>query len=436
MHRFSRWLRILARSSLFNNGPATELGPAWAGNSVNCVPFRSDAVTTHGHARYVTYYDDAGDIAVVRADLRDNHTVRVTIPNERKPYDAHQSISLGIDPTGYVHLVLGAHNSTVLATRSTAKSIEDGFEDLTEQLEGATYPMFLTLGDGSLVRLFRRGRHQEGAIFVDRWLPDRAFWSTDPEPIISGFGEPWSSGPYLNTPVVGNDGTVYLSIVWRINTAATSAGAVVNVGIDSLISNDGLRSLHTHRGVQLTKPVTPLNSERVIPVPLGSSLINQAAAGLLPNGQPAVLSYWDDGDGIPQYRLGWRDGRQWRVATVSAFATAFRLDGHGTIPVPHSRPEMLVHDDGRIILLHRSVEDGNALVATELYPPDYKLSNARQQVLIAEDLGFYEPIVDRTAWRTRRELVLYVQRCSQGLGRDGKVDRETAPARLMSWVPV
>ncbi|MBM6582744.1 BNR-4 repeat-containing protein [Microvirga sp. BT689] len=415
---------------------ALDLGLAWAGNSVNCVPYRTSAVVTRHNQRYVSYFDETGDVIVGHHDLGDDQVHRERIRNERPPHDAHQAISMGFDPTDHLHLAFGAHNSSLLTTRSRASDLRAGFAELVERHQRATYPMFLELAGGELALLYRHGRHFEGEIRVERYDPDQETWTGNDTPLITGFAAPWSCGPYLNTPVVDHQGNVHLFVVWRVAPPATSAGAVVNAGIDAFVSRDGLQSLSTHQGVQLSGPVTPMNSERVIAVPLGSSLINQAAAAVLPGNRPAVLTYWDAGDGVVQYRLGWRDEAPWRLAPMSRFTTRFRLDGGGTLPLPHSRPALVVHEDGRIIILHRSLESGNRLVATEVDPPDYEISRGRVQTLVDEDLGFYEPIVDHSAWTTRRELVLYVQHCEQGLGRDGKPDHATAPARLMAWKPV
>lgn len=418
----------------FRAAGEVELGPAWAGNSVNCVPFRKDAVLTRSGLRYATFFDETGDIVVVRRDLSQGSLQRVRLPNERKPHDAHQSISLAVDPAGRIHLAYGAHCQPLLVTRSRSSNFGDGFEEPQERFEKATYPMFLTLADGSLALLYRHGQHNAGEIRTEYLAADGTRWIARPQPLISGFGEPWSSGPYLNTPVIADDGTIYLFVVWRMNGRAVPGSGIVNSGIDCVISRDGLRSLVTAGGTKLPETVTPLATERVVAVPLGSSLINQASAGLLPEGKPAFLTYWQTGNGIPQYRLGWRSRRGWRVSQVSAFRTKFALCGNGTLPLPHSRPELLACRDGRALMLWRSAEHGNRLLVTVLNPPNYQLAEARQQILLDEDLGHYEPIVDRGAWRERQELVLYVQRCHQERGRDGNCELVAAPARLMSWV--
>lgn len=419
---------------LFVPTETVELGPAWAGNSVNCVPFRIDALLTRGGVRHAAFFDGAGDVVVIQRAVGGAWTRRHVIENAVKPRDAHQAISLGLDAAGRIHLAFGAHASRLLSTRSRTASIADGFLPVAAHEGAHTYPMFLSLGR-RLVRLHREGRHDAGALYASRPSRDGAGWTRDALPLLSGLGHPWSCGPYLNTPVVDRGGRVHLFVVWRLPDGATSGGAALNAGIDALVGHEGLTKLRTHAGLDLSLPVTPATSERIVAVPLGASLMNQATATLMPDGTAAFATSWDPGDGIPQYHLGWRDRQGWRTAVISAFETRFRLEGGGTLPLPHSRPEIVAHADRRITLLYRSAESGNRLVASQLRPPDYDLRTARTQVLVDQDLGFYEPVLDRAAWRTRRELVLYVQKCEQGRGQDGTGAAVAEPARLHLFKP-
>jgi hypothetical protein len=292
--------------------------------------------------------------------------------------------------------------------------------------------MFLRVADDELVLLSRRGRHFDGEILVDR-LSSTLDWQSDAEPLLSGSGTPWPCGPYLNTPVVTPEGDVFLFVVWRLNPVATSAGAVVNIGIDALTSRDNFRTLQTLSGIKLPLPVSPVTSERIIAVPMGANLINQASAALLPDGTPAVLTYWADDDCVPQYRLCWPRGGTWKIATASNFKTKYKLDGRGTLPLPHSRPEIIVRSDGRALVIYRTKETGNTLNAVELTPPSYSLAKARHQVLVAEDLGHYEPVLDRSAWREESEVVLYVQACKQRLDADRMRTSASSKASIVAF---
>jgi hypothetical protein len=293
--------------------------------------------------------------------------------------------------------------------------------------------MFVSSGK-DFTRIMRLGRSGDGAIWVDR-LKDNVKWERDGAPLISGKSNIWPSGPYINTPVVAPNGSVHLFVVWRLHSKATSGGVVINSGIDAACSPDGMRTIWTSSGVQLAVPMTPSNADRIIAVPLGSNLINQSTAAIMPDGSAAFVTYWDDGDGIPQYRFGWKDKHRWRIATVSRFTTPFALDAGGTLPLPHSRPEIIVHPDGRITVIYRSIEFDNRLMATQLKPPHYALTTSRTEVLVDSNLGFYEPVLDRAAWSQRNELALYIQHCRQGFNADGRPDHHAEPAFIASFRP-
>ena len=223
-----------------------------------------------------------------------------------------------------------------------------------------------------LILLFRDGSAASGDLRAMRFDARCGALARRSGALISGrAGNGWQAGPYLNTPAIGPGGEVVLFLVWRLDPRASSAGAVNNSGIDCLVSRDSLHHLATAGGVGLALPVTPATAERVIAVPLGANLINQAAAAVRADGAPMVATYWDDERGIPQYRLAWREGTSWRVSTISQFSTRFRLDGAGTLPLPHSRPELLLDTDGTAHVIFRSREFDGRLVITSLAPPDY-----------------------------------------------------------------
>jgi hypothetical protein len=418
---------------------STELGDAWAGNSVNCAPYRLSPLLRQDGQDIVSFYDGDGQVIILRTGP--DGTSRAVIPNDRLPFDAHQAISLGADAEGTIHVAFGAHVSTLLVARSRAAGIAQGFTPATPYppQTGAearpahlTYPMFIRTGAECLL-VYRSGGSPDGALFVSRRDAGSGEWQADAQPFVNGRDSTPTSGPYLNTPVVHPDGSVTCFLVWRLPAQATSAGAVVNSGIDCFRTRNGFRSLETFRGVALTPPINRASSERIVAVPLGASLMNQASAALMPDGRPAVITYWDLGDGVPQYRMAWPEGTGWRVAQVSNFKTAFALDGRGTLPLPHSRPELLFDDDGRAYVVFRSIECHNQLMLRVLDPPHYDWQRSRDQSLVSRDLGFYEPVISRAAWVEDRRLVVFIQSCQQHFGHDGVADRALAPAMLCRW---
>lgn len=414
------------------------LGPAWAGSSVNCVPFRVSGLLTRRGLRYCAYYDPSGNVVVARVAPGDRAVSRHILANPRPPFDAHRAISLGLDCEGHLHLAFGAHDSTLLVARSNGPDFDSGFPGAVplddEAGRRVTYPMFLSPpGTGELILLFRDGSAADGELRVKRFDATARRWRDDPQPVITGRETSLSpAGPYLNTPAYGPDGEIALFIVWRIKSD-TDPEAVSNTGIDCVVSKNGFRALTTAVGEPLPLPVSRASPTRIIPVPPDASLMNQGTAAVRPDGAAMVLTYWDDGDGVPQYRLGWQDRGAWRGSTASRFRTPFRLHGPGTLALPHSRPEIVVGRGGRVLIVFRSREYGGRLALLSLEPPDYGLESARCHILVDEDLGFYEPVLDRSAWAQDGTLLVYVQRCEQQFDGDRKVFFSSAQARLMTW---
>ncbi|GAB4069434.1 BNR-4 repeat-containing protein [Ancylobacter sonchi] len=412
-----------------------DLGEAWASSSVNCVPFRHQAVLPAEDGWVTAFYDAAGDVVTCRVDDALRPVVRHVTPSPIAPHDAHACISLGRGPDDEIHVVFGAHASTAWHMRLAAdlSRIVQPPRALAEQTaQRLTYPMLMRRDDpAGLMLLYRDGGSARGEIRVSRWMPAQQAFVPDETALISGATGRPSAGPYLNRPVRLPDGRTALFTVWRLAAELTSAGDVANVGIDLFIADADLARLTTEDGVALSLPATPYHGARAWAVPPGRNLINQASAGLAPDGWPMALSYWNDATGIPQYQLLWHAGAGWHAAPVSTFRQPFTLAGRGTLPLPHSRPDMLVRADGSVLCFFRSAEYGNRLMLSVQAPP-YDRRPAEPRVLMDEDLGHYEPILDAETYRRDGSVLLYVQACHQGHGDDPQAPAG-APARLMRW---
>ena len=368
------------------------LGPAWAGNSVNCVPFRVSGLLSRHGIRYCAYYDPSGNVVVVRTAPGHRGFSRYILANSQPPFDAHRAISLGLDREDRLHLAFGAHDSALLVACANQAGFDSGFPAaaaLDNELGlRITYPMFLSPpGSGELILLFRDGSASEGELRVKRFDMTAGHWRDDARPIITGRRPSLApAGPYVNTPAYGPGGEIVLFIVWR-HRSHSDPDAVSNTGIDCVVSSDGLRSLMTAAGEPLRLPISEASGTRIIPVPPDASLVNQGTAAVRMDGAPMVLTYWDEGDvfRIPARLVG---QEAWRLSTASRFCTPFGLHGPGTLALPHSRPEIVVGRGGRVHVIFRSREYDGRLVLMSLEPPDYGLASARYHILVDEVSAF------------------------------------------------
>src|SRR5690242_10702967 len=108
----------------------SEIGKGWAGNSVNTVVFRRDAITTHQDIQYASYYDSLGFLTLAKRKLgTDDWEIRRT-PYTGTIRDAHNSISIMVDGDGYLHVAWDHHASKL----RYSKSIRPGSLELTSEM--------------------------------------------------------------------------------------------------------------------------------------------------------------------------------------------------------------------------------------------------------------------------------------------------------------
>lgn len=415
------------------------LGTAWSGNSVNCTPYRQHGLLSHAGVQYGAFYDADGAVCGFRRRLGEKTAETSRISGLERPHDAHFSPSLGIDSAGFLHVMGGAHVSRpyhfVGAADGRSFSLEEMGPEASDTLSEITYPSFLSSDTGDLYLLFRVGRPGRAGWRVRRWRPDCRAWDEDSFPLLSGFGSgTWPMGPYINTPLTESGGTFGFFVVWRSESLEGSRQRVFNIGIDYLEADLSRAALFSHSGAALPTPVTPSVAERVIAVPWMSDLSNQSGATRLKDGRPFGVAMWRAGMERRQIHAFWPDARGiWQSRPLSAFRLDSRLDGRGTLYLPHSRPACAVLEDGTVAVVYRTAEAGGMLVCHLLRPPGFSPDREESYILWPEDLGFYEPVIDCALAATDGTLSLYLQRC--GASADGSSDDATkaADAFVAEW---
>ena len=105
--------------------------------------------------------------------------------------------------------------------------------------------------------------------------------------------------------------------------------------------------------------------------------------------------------------------------------------GKGTLYLPCSRPACAALPDGSVVILCRTEEAGNGLVAWRLLAPRYDPATMQKYLLCDDDLGFYEPIIDIGLAEATGRLCAYVQPCKGAT--DNTKAQVSAPAVLAEW---
>lgn len=391
-----------------------ELGDAWAGNTVNTVIFRHHGMLTHQGKQTTAFYVDAHTLRLVQRDVETNSVETYDLAGQYNLRDAHNSISLGVDRANHLHVCYDHHATQLRYRRSLQPNSIAGW---TEELamtgnaeDRITYPTFLQPHDVfPLTLLYRDGGHNRGTARLKSYDETAQKWMDLPLPVLSGSeSKPWTSNAYWNHPAIGNDGSLHLSFVWRTHTLGKEE-RINNINVGYAFSPDSGISWFSSKGRAYQLPITQVNVETVHPVSPGSNLINQCSMALDSCNRPHIVFYADDPNGIPQYQHLRYDGKQWHHQIVSQRTRAFNLQGGGTLQIPISRPEIVLDWQDNAYIISRGDHSQGRMAATLLAAPDYAWYPDNTQILWDEDLGFAEPVIDRTRWAQDNVLSLLLQ---------------------------
>ncbi len=394
------------------------LGKGWSTNTVNTVTFREPGLFTLGRYQFTAFFAGKRTLRIVRRDLHNNHLTTFDLPGSYNVRDAHDCISLGHDGDGYLHLAYDHHNSRLRYRQSKVPLSINAWTDevpMTGKYEEyLSYPGFVFFPkSGTLLFLFRDGSSARGLMRIKEWSARRKKWTDRPMAVLSGADQrPWTSAPYWNHPIVGKDGSLHLSFVWRAGPIGDKK-LVNNIGIDYARSPDRGKNWYSMRDQPFELPITQVNSETIWPTSPGSNLINQTSMALDSKGNPHIVFYADDPDGIPQYQHLRFDGRAWRQRTISVRRKRFALRGGGTLRLPISRPEILIDGADQVYVIYRGDLTGDLMAVQRLLPPAYCADPADVRILWHEPLGFAEPVVDRSRWQRHGVLSMLIQKNNQ-----------------------
>ncbi|RYD19119.1 MAG: hypothetical protein EOP88_20155, partial [Verrucomicrobiaceae bacterium] len=433
-------------------------------SAINSVAFVRSSIKTVGDQQFITWYgrhqfDAAGafnnTIWIGRRTLGSSKWEIFRHPSftANNIADGHDVISYGIDGDGYMHVSWGMHGDAFHYSKSTTPVTGTGpivlgpDTTMTGMESTVTYPQFLKLPDGNLLFVFREVASGNGDTYVNRYSIATRKWTnvhgsaTTRNPFIKGTGWTPNYNAYVNMPQLGGaDGDdLILTWCWRYepvggDSPAGQDGYQTNNHMNFARSPDAGLTWNRFDGTPYSLPVTrdleisaANRAEIIVPIPEGSSLINQASTCLDSNGNPVTCTWWapqsQTGNHRRQYQVVFRDDNgtpqtaddTWQTRTVSNRTT----DPTGTrYAEDHvrdlGRPIVVSDDEDRIIVAYRdnqstaSLTNGvtNGLTIVHSLP---KAQDPHRLVwiqfdLTSENLGNYEPIIDNELWDRERQL--------------------------------
>ena len=408
---------------------ASTVGLGWAGNSINTVAFRQNALASDAAFQYIAYYDAAGHVMLGKRPLGGDAWAVVRTDLTGDVRDAHNAISIMVDGAGYLHLAWNHHDVGMHYARGVAPgSLLLRRMPMVGRDEGSvSYPQFFRMPDGGLLFFYRDGSSGQGNLVLNRYDAAGGAWRRVADNLISGEER---RNAYWQA-CVDAAGTVHVSWVWRESPDVAS-----NHDMAYARSRDGGRTWEDSAGRPYALPITAASAEYAARIPQGSELINQTSMAADGAGHPYIASYWRAaGDTVPQYRVLFHDGAAWRRLDLGFRTLAFTLGGGGTKAIPIARPQLLVARGGGApsgVLVFRDVERGNRVSVVRI--ADFRAGRWSVFDLDAAPVGAWEPTFDTELWRRTGELDLFVQPVTQVDG-EGVAAVPPSTVRVLRWRP-
>lgn len=381
----------------------------WAGNSVNTVVFRKNALVTHQQEQYISFYNTDGAVMVGKRTLGSSQWQLVNTGFKGRIRDAHNSISIMADGDGFLHLAWDHHNNALHYAKTVAPGslTFSAQQPMTGTLESnVTYPEFYRMPTGDLLFFYRDGQSGQGNLVINRYVLKEKKWIQLQQNLISGEQQ---RNAYWQA-AVDQKGVIHLSWVWRESSDVAS-----NHDLCYAKSTDGGTSWTTSSGLTYQLPITASTAEYVARIPQKSELINQTSMTVREDGIPFIAGYWrSQDDPVPQYQVVYLSTNGWKTINTGFRKTAFSLSGAGTKRIPIARPQVLVQGKGKktsVRLLFRDEERGSKVsvaVCKNLRKNNWQLIDFTDYTV-----GSWEPLFDTELWKQKKQLHIFIQYTEQ-----------------------
>lgn len=396
--------------------PAVDLSPLPAllqgEYNYNCVSFIQDNLWTYAGTQYAVFWgsDKSGYITKrtlpdgpwstpVNLGLLSGNPLAVPVTN-----DGHNSIVVGVDPTGNVHVVGNHHGDPLRYVRTSVPGDLSTF--VTGTMTGVnenqvTYPQLVANQAGQLFLFYRNGGSGDGNEYIRRL--DGATWVNPvPGELINGAVS--SENPYMQHITCNADG-FHLFWCWREDS--TDAGS--NTDITYMRGSQDGATWTTETGAPVTIPTTHAGGNIVFPTEYGSGLVNQNGACVDSLGRPHAVFHQYDVNGKTQIAHLWHNGTTWQNELLTTKLT-HRMEtvAQGLITVAVSRPSIVADNSGRVFCIFTTrYDDRRGTVRCIDATPG--VSDRRDFSICDIDLWEWEPSYDTQAAKQRNELHMLIQ---------------------------
>ena len=341
-----------------------EIDSVWAGHPVGFCLY------THGDRQYIAYYNANRNLVVGQRNLDDEKfELFIMPPTKRKTsggtstvlgWDSHNSVTIGIDKDGFIHLSGNMHGHPITYFKSTGandiSTLVQEMEMVGTNEKRCTYPHFMITKDGELLFHYRDGGSGNGSEIYNIYSSDTKSWSrmldvplTDVQGLMNA---------YQTQPTVLKDGLYHVYWVWR-----DTPDCETNHDLSYMKSPD-LKNWFDAFGNEIELPANLDKKSLIVdPIPVKGGIINLAAKLCLDdNNSPIFVYHKYDSVGNLQLYLAHIDDEKWVYKQLTDWDYRWEFSGRGSINVELRIKGFTKRPDGYYEIDYWHIKYGNGTI--------------------------------------------------------------------------
>lgn len=310
-----------------------KIDKVWAGHPVGF------CLVTQGNRQYIAYYNSNRNMVVGQRNLDEPEFQLHTLPETSRAthggtstllgWDSHNSVTLGIDKEGYIHLSGNMHVHPITYFRSTLPNDITTLEQVMEMVgtdeDRCTYPKFMNDRNGELLFHYRDGGSGNGNEIYNIYNPRTKTWNrlldtslTDGQGLMNA---------YQSQPKLMNDNWYHVYWVWRDTPDCST-----NHDLSYMKSPD-LKNWFNAFDEPVNLPATLDDKSLVVdPIPVEGGIINLAARLILDEENNPVFVYHKfDPQGNTQFYIAQINREEWVYKPITEWDYRWFFSGNGSI---------------------------------------------------------------------------------------------------------
>jgi hypothetical protein len=310
-----------------------QIDKVWTGH-----PVGFSLLTSKGR-QYIAYYNAERRMVVGQRNLTDANFALTIMPATMRQtaggtstvlgWDSHNSVTLGIDKEGFIHLSGNMHVNPITYFKSTQpndiSTLKQEFKMVGTEENRCTYPHFMSTREGELIFHYRDGASGSGNEIYNLYNCQTHEWQRLLDtPLTDGEG---LMNAYQTQPTLMKDNWYHVYWVWRDTPDCST-----NHDLSYMKSPD-LKNWFNAFGQRVKLPVTLAEKSVIVdPIPVKGGIINLAASLCFDKKGNALMAYHKyDQKGNLQFFVARQSKGKWIIRQLTNWDYRWEFSGGGSI---------------------------------------------------------------------------------------------------------